>query len=217
MTSIGLRTFLRIGAACLLIVALAAVGTIQTSAQSDEIIVPLEELNSSGVNGDATLTDNGDGTTTIDVLVDGASGDHPIHLHAGTCEELGEIVVPLTNVDADGASITDVPLDLATIQSAQHSINIHLSEEEIATYVACGAIPVADAEGVGGEEDMSDDEMGDDEMGDDMGGETGATTTPATGIGSTVGTDSSLMAAIAFVAAALGLAGLGLRRADIRI
>lgn len=217
MANTSFRAMLRIGAAGLLIAALAVFGSLQgTAAQSDEIIVPITELNSSGVSGDATLTDNGDGTTTVDVLVDGATGDHPIHLHAGTCEELGDVVVPLTDVDADGSSITDVPLDLATIQSAQHSINIHLSEEEIATYVACGAIPVVDA-GVGGEEEMMDDEEMADDSAEGTGGETEATTTPATGIGTSVGTENSLLAAIAFVAAALGLVGLGLRRGDIRI
>jgi len=144
MKRVGLHVLVRIGVAALVIAAVAAFGSVQTQAQDTEIIVTLEELNGSGISGDATLTDNGDGTTTIDVLVDGATGDHPIHLHSGTCAELGDIVEPLTNVDAEGSSVTDVPLDLATIRAAPHSINIHLSEAEIATYVACADVPTVD-------------------------------------------------------------------------
>ncbi|MGD9713909.1 MAG: hypothetical protein AB7V46_17905, partial [Thermomicrobiales bacterium] len=143
MQTRGLRISLRLGVAGLMIAALFAAVTMQASAQDTEIIVPINELNGSGVSGDATLTDNGDGTTTIDVLVDGSTGGHPIHLHSGTCAELGDVVVALEDVDEDGASITTVDLPLSTIQDPEvgpHSINIHLSADEIATYVACGDI-----------------------------------------------------------------------------
>jgi hypothetical protein len=143
---VGLHVLVRFGVAALVIAAIAAFGSVQVSAQDDtEIIVTIEELNGSGISGDATLTDNGDGTTTIDVLVDGATGDHPMHLHSGTCEELGDVVEPLTNVDAEGSSVTDVALPLSDILAAQHSINIHLSADEIDTYVACGSLPAPDS------------------------------------------------------------------------
>jgi hypothetical protein len=199
----SLQVLVRFGVAALVIAAIAAFGSLQATAQESEIIIPINELNGSGVSGDATLTDNGDGTTTIDVLVDGASGDHPIHLHSGTCTELGDVVIPLNDVDADGSSITDVDVSLATIQSEQHSINIHLSADEIATYVACGEVPVVEAAAVGGEE------------ADDM--ETTATTTPATGIGSTMSGNSSMLAIMGMIAAAVVFAaGVGLRRSAVR-
>jgi hypothetical protein len=199
----SLQVLVRFGVAALVIAAIAAFGSLQATAQESEIIIPINELNGSGVSGDATLTDNGDGTTTIDVLVDGASGDHPIHLHSGTCTELGDVVIPLNDVDADGSSITDVDVSLATIQSEQHSINIHLSADEIATYVACGEVPVVEAAAVGGEE------------ADDM--ETTATTTPATGIGSTMSGNNSMLAIMGMIAAAVVFAaGVGLRRSAVR-
>ena len=224
MKGTGFRTFLRFGIAGLAIAALTLVGFAQGAlAQDTEIIIPIEELNSSGVSGDATLTDNGDGTTTIDVLVDGASGDHPIHLHSGTCAELGDIVVPLTDVDSSGSSVTDVDIPLATIQDPEvgpHAINIHLSAEEISTYVACGDIPLSDeSAAAGGEEDaMADDEMAGDDMADEgTGGETETTTTPAAGVGPSLDGNNSLLAGLAFVAAVLGFAGIALRRGDVRI
>lgn len=115
----------------------------------DDVIVPITELNGSGISGDASLTDNGDGTTTVDILLDGATGGHPAHIHSGSCTALGDVVYPLTDVDASGESVTvvDVPLsDLLT--TGPYAINVHLSADEIGTYVACGDIP---QNAVGGE------------------------------------------------------------------
>ena len=80
---------------------------------------------------------------------------HPVHIHSGTCAELGDVVVPLTDVmsaadDAErrGAesafpvktseTIVDMPLD--AIIDGGHAINVHLSAEEIGSYIACGDI-----------------------------------------------------------------------------
>jgi uncharacterized cupredoxin-like copper-binding protein len=87
--------------------------------------------------------------------------EHPAHIHAGTCAQLGDVVAPLSNV-SDAAlvngtpvagaprgpasaipvevSITTVPLALADIISGGHAINIHESAENIGTYIACGNI-----------------------------------------------------------------------------
>lgn len=213
MRRVGLHVLMRFGVAALVIAAIAAFGSLQANAQDTEIIIAIDELNGSGVAGDATLTDNGDGTTTIDVLVDGAEGDHPMHLHSGTCDELGDIVIALTNVDAEGSSVTDVDVPLATIQDSEigpHAININLSPDEIATYVACGDVPLVElSAAVGGETDDTDDT--------DETVATVTTTTPATGIGSTAGGDSSALIIIGMIAAgAVFVAGMGLRRSTVR-
>jgi plastocyanin len=80
---------------------------------------------------------------------------HPAHIHTGTCAELGDVVVPLTDVahiggDAErtGAtsaipvkgSITVVDMPLQEIIDGGHAINVHLSADEIGTYIACGDI-----------------------------------------------------------------------------
>ena len=80
----------------------------------------------------------------------------PAHIHSGTCEEgeLGEIVFPLTELTAPAgeavgqrrravvaeSSFTSVPAPLETILADPHAINVHLSAEEIGTYIACGEI-----------------------------------------------------------------------------
>ena len=79
---------------------------------------------------------------------------HPVHIHSGNCDELGEVVAPLTDLTmaegdragqrnraAQGAtSYTSVPLTLDAILAADHAINAHLSADQIDVYIACGEI-----------------------------------------------------------------------------
>ena len=83
-----------------------------------------------------------------------ASPARPAHIHSGTCVELGDVVAPLTDLtapvgeevgQADGAAqaelaFTNVPIPLDAILGADHAIDVHLSAEQIETYIACGEI-----------------------------------------------------------------------------
>jgi uncharacterized cupredoxin-like copper-binding protein len=94
-------------------------------------------------------------------LAQDASAGHPAHIHTGTCNELGDVVAPLSDLTAPAGdpvgqkkaivaegSYTNVPLALDAILADDHSINVHLSADEIATYIACGEIGgVLDANG----------------------------------------------------------------------
>ena len=85
---------------------------------------------------------------------DTAEEAHPAHIHTGTCEELGEVAYPLADVATQtgeemGASgghpvkvseVNHVDVPLQEILDGGHAINIHLSAEEIDTYIACGNI-----------------------------------------------------------------------------
>jgi hypothetical protein len=78
----------------------------------------------------------------------------PVHIHSGSCAELGDVVAPLNDLtaptgagagQADSAfqaetSVSNVPLTLDAILAAPHAINAHLSTEEIGVYIACGDI-----------------------------------------------------------------------------
>ena len=78
----------------------------------------------------------------------------PAHIHSGNCVELGDVVVPLTDLTASvsegvgqadratpaESSFTSVPITLDAILGADHAINIHLSAERIDTYIACGEL-----------------------------------------------------------------------------
>jgi hypothetical protein len=79
----------------------------------------------------------------------------PAHIHTGTCDEVGEVVAPLTDLTgatggdrvgqarraaAAESSFTNVPMTLEAILGADHVVNVHLSAEQIDTYIACGEL-----------------------------------------------------------------------------
>ena len=79
---------------------------------------------------------------------------HPAHIHSGSCDDLGDIVYPLTDValatagEAFGAasavpveeSDTTIDASLTDILAAPHAVNIHQSADAIQNYIACGDI-----------------------------------------------------------------------------
>ncbi len=86
---------------------------------------------------------------------------HPAHIHTGTCDTLGDVVYPLNDVELPGSTIatpeddvastpaavnlvaestTTVDVALEEILAAEHAINVHLSADEIGTYIACGDV-----------------------------------------------------------------------------
>jgi hypothetical protein len=83
-----------------------------------------------------------------------AMAAHPVHIHSGNCDELGEVVVPLTDLTAPegdrvgqrnraaqgDTSYTNVPLTLDAILAEDHAINAHLSADQIDVYIACGEV-----------------------------------------------------------------------------
>lgn len=85
-----------------------------------------------------------------------ALADHPprpAHIHTGACPAPGDVVAPLTDVapaagDAQGSaaavsvesSSTTVELALSDIVAADHAFVVHVSPDEMATYVVCGDI-----------------------------------------------------------------------------
>ncbi len=84
---------------------------------------------------------------------DAGEAPHPIHIHAGTCDNLGDVVFPLTDVKLNTAgesfgsvaipveeSETDVAVTLSDLLSSPHAINIHESADAIQNYIACGNI-----------------------------------------------------------------------------
>ena len=87
-------------------------------------------------------------------VADTAAEAHPAHIHSGTCEQLGDVVFPLADVavpsgEEMGAAgghavkvseVNHVDVPLQEILDGGHAINVHLSAEEIGTYIACGTI-----------------------------------------------------------------------------
>jgi hypothetical protein len=112
-----------------------------TPAASTAVTVKLNELNGSGMSGTATLTAVGDKQTRVVITATGATGDHPAHIHAGTCDNLNpNPLFPLNNVDKNGNSDTTIDVALAQLMGGGFAINVHKSAQEIGVYVMCGNI-----------------------------------------------------------------------------
>ncbi len=90
-----------------------------------------------------------------------SDGPHPAHIHAGTCDEPGEVVVPLERLAAPstvapvGAATAHpvktsrnvIDMSLEEILAGEFAVNIHKSDEEIDVYIArgdTGGIPETD-------------------------------------------------------------------------
>jgi hypothetical protein len=83
----------------------------------------------------------------------GAEAPHPAHIHSGSCDQLGDVVVPLTDVavptgEAKGASgafpvsVSDTVVDMSLddLLAGEYAVNVHESAENIGEYIACGDI-----------------------------------------------------------------------------
>ncbi len=111
----------------------------------DALTVDLEEQNGSGVSGTATLTPVD--LDQVEVTLELSGGEEgvaqPAHIHPGTCDDLDPTPeFPLTNVE-DGTSETTVQASPVDLFTGEYAINVHKSEDEAETYVACGDIPSA--------------------------------------------------------------------------
>ena len=86
-----------------------------------------------------------------------ASPPRPSHIHVGDCDELGEVfqplnslTVPVGDVSGNGdavvaeAAFTSIPQSLDALLSEDHALKVHLSADQIQTYLACGDIGGAD-------------------------------------------------------------------------
>lgn len=103
--------------------------------------VALQEQNGSGESGTGTLSLNDDGSLHVSLQLSGAPAEsQPAHIHKGTCANLDPApAFPLTNV-VNGSSETDVQVSLDDLAAGPYAINVHKSEAEADTYVACGDI-----------------------------------------------------------------------------
>ena len=129
-----------------LAVALAALALVgcggddDEEAGSDEVTVELAEFDGSGQSGTATLTADGEQTRVVISVDDPISDSQPAHIHEGTCDNLtAEPAYGLPNV-ADGSSDSTVDVALDSLTSGEYAINLHMSDEDLATYTSCGDI-----------------------------------------------------------------------------
>ncbi len=103
------------------------------------VTVALDEMNSSGQTGTATLKSRGGDTTTVVVEVTGGISELN-HIHTGQCgtDTLLGVAYGLTNTNG-GATTTVVSASLASLQDGNHAINLHEMGNP-GNYTSCGNI-----------------------------------------------------------------------------
>lgn len=115
-----------------------------------ELRVTMKSDNNSGQTGFALLSFQGDElTVTVETSVpfDGA-GPQQVHIHTGTCGEIGGVVAGLTPLDRDEQnpsvfrSVTEkVPRPtLEELAEGDHAVNAH-DATDTRVWVSCGEIP----------------------------------------------------------------------------
>lgn len=94
--------------------------------------------NDSGVTGTATLSSAGEDRTLVEIVVDpNGHPDMPAHIHPGTCADMvPQPRFPLESV-RDGTSNTEIPISMAELAGETVAINLHYSNDQMQTSVAC--------------------------------------------------------------------------------
>ena len=121
--------------------ALVLLGACAAAPSGTPVTLELRELNGSGVSGTVTMSAIDDVHTLVDVDVDAAGHpDMPAHIHPGTCVELvPQPKYALQNVIA-GRSSTTVAASLEELLSGGQALNLHVSNEQMDVYSACGEL-----------------------------------------------------------------------------
>lgn len=142
-----MRWFVRV-----LVIVVGFVALAVPAAAQESVTIQLREQNGSGQSGTAVLTAEGNQTRVVVTLSNPPAGvAQPSHIHEGTCANLNpKPKYPLQSV-MNGRSETVVDVPLSQLLAGQFAINVHKSQQEISTYVACGEIrsQLAPATGAG--------------------------------------------------------------------
>lgn len=106
----------------------------------DTASLPLEGNAGFDVTGTVVLNTVDADTTLVSIVLSGddVQGNHPAHIHDGSCEMPGDETIVLDPVDDTGVSETEVDLSLDDLTTGEYFINVHQSEEDDDTWIACG-------------------------------------------------------------------------------
>lgn len=88
--------------------------------------------------GSATLIADGSKTIVIVNVTPGAAGQ-PMHIHSGTCDNLGGVSYGLTQL-TNGRSESSVSVSLQALLDGDFAINVHESGSNAGNYTSCGGI-----------------------------------------------------------------------------
>ena len=103
-------------------------------------------LGDMGHEGQVQLMPMGNQTQIMVTLSGPEAGMHAGHIHTGTCDNIGSVVVPLETVDvpenAPGSSTSTVDIPAATVMNGQHLVAYHVAGGDPGAPVVCANIPM---------------------------------------------------------------------------
>jgi hypothetical protein len=107
--------------------------------------IDLRAVGQSNVSGEASIAPDGQTTKVMVRLTGGTPGQKDGHIHSGTCDNIGPVVVALEPVNVQqggaGTSTSEVNLPVAQVMNGQHVISYHQSGGDPGPPVVCGEIP----------------------------------------------------------------------------
>ena len=137
MLRMGMAGFL---AAAVLLGGVGCGGDGDDAGEGDELTLELAQQNGSEQEGTATFTPLGVGRTRIVMeLTNPPDVSQPAHVHSGTCDDLGDPVIALSDVE-EGRSETEASASLEQLVEDELVIHAHKSEAEFDVSVACAPI-----------------------------------------------------------------------------
>ena len=113
---------------------------ITVGTDSTTVEIHLSRETPGGQSGTAVIETVGE-ITTVTVAVEPPSNEvQPMHIHAGTCDDVGPILFSLENL-VRGQSVTELDADLKTLHDQPGLINVHASFTDFSTSTACASLP----------------------------------------------------------------------------
>jgi hypothetical protein len=139
-------------------VVVLTIAAFSPAAAQDTITIDMQEIDGSGQSGTANITSDGDQVIVSIEIDPGPDGEpQPVHIHEGNCRDLGDVAFPLEDV-VDGVSESTADVSLSELISGDYAINVHLSEDQMDVYVACGTTPLIGGGAADDEAAEEDDE-----------------------------------------------------------
>ena len=105
-----------------------------------EVEFDLLEVEGSGISGDVRMEQEEMGLR-VRIRLDGTESEaaYPAHIHMGTCDDMGAVLLPLEDVvDGESETMLDGEM-LMDYANGDHSVQIRMPDD--ATVVACGVVP----------------------------------------------------------------------------
>ena len=105
------------------------------------VVVHISPTGEDGQTGTATFVSGDSSETLIQVSITPPIAEaQPIHLHSGTCDDIGPVLHGLQNV-VRGDSVTLIGLSFDDIARNGTVVNVHASYADASNYTACRELP----------------------------------------------------------------------------